>query len=253
MSRKPMIAGNWKMFKTGSEAALSAKRLAQLSSDVNYTDIMIAPSFTALPLVSQALSKSAVKTGAQNLYFETQGAFTGEVSAEMIKDAGADYVIIGHSERRLFFHETDESICKKIRAALDADIIPLMCVGETETQKKEKKTFNVLDKQIKDGLKGFRSDELERLVLAYEPVWAIGTGLTATPKQANEIHQYLRDRIGKMFGKTLAKSIRILYGGSVKPDNVSELMALEDVDGCLVGGASLDPEIFIQVIKFRQT
>lgn len=250
MSRTPLIAGNWKMFKTGSEALSSAKTLAQLSLGVHGVDIMVAPPYTALPLIHQVLKKSNIKTGAQNLHYEEEGPFTGEISAAMIKDAGAAYVIIGHSERRQYFGETDESVCKKNRAALKADLIPVMCVGETENEKKIKKTLNVLDKQLKNGLKGFRSDELRSLVLAYEPVWAIGTGLTATPKEVDEIHHYLRKRIEIIFGKDLAKSVRILYGGSVKPNNVSDLMALEDVDGCLVGGASLDPETFINIINY---
>ncbi|MFO7885753.1 MAG: triose-phosphate isomerase [Desulfobacteraceae bacterium] len=250
MSRIPLIAGNWKMFKTGPKAVATAEKLVALARDVKDTDIMIAPTFLSLPLVSQKTENTNVKTGAQNLFYEKEGAYTGEVSAEMVRAAGADYVIIGHSERRQYFSETDSSICLKIKSALNAGLRPVLCIGETETEKDEKKTFSVLDKQIENGLKGFRSEELENLVLAYEPVWAIGTGKTATPEQVNDVHHYIRTLIEKLFDTRLAQGMRILYGGSVKPENVSDLMALEDVDGALVGGASLDADKFIQIIKF---
>lgn len=249
MNRTPLIAGNWKMFKTGPEAVVTAKKLAGLAEDVKDVEIMIAPTHLSLAIVSQEIKGTNVKTGAQNLFYEKEGAYTGEVSAEMIKAAGADFVLVGHSERRQYFNETDESVCLKIKAALGADLTPILCIGETEKEKNEKKTFSVLDKQIRNGLKEFRSDELGTLVLAYEPVWAIGTGKTATPDQVNEIHHYIRTLIEKTFGNELANSIRILYGGSVKPENVSELMSLKDVDGALVGGASLDAEKFIKIIK----
>ncbi|MEA2061179.1 MAG: triose-phosphate isomerase [Thermodesulfobacteriota bacterium] len=250
MSRIPLIAGNWKMFKTGPEAVATAEKLAALARDVKETEIMIAPTFLSLPLVSQKTENTNVKTGTQNLFYEKEGAYTGEVSAEMVRAAGAEYVIIGHSERRQYFGETDSSICLKIKSALNAGLRPVLCIGETEKEKDEKKTFSVLDKQIENGLKGFRSEELENLVLAYEPVWAIGTGKTATPEQVNEVHHYIRTLIEKLFDTRLAQGMRILYGGSVKPENVSDLMALEDVDGALVGGASLDADKFIQIIKF---
>ncbi len=250
MSRIPLIAGNWKMFKTGPKAVATAEQLVALARDVKETEIMIAPTFLSLPLVSQKTENTNVKTGAQNLFYEKEGAYTGEVSAEMVRAAGADYVIIGHSERRQYFSETDSSICLKIKSALNAGLRPVLCIGETETEKDEKKTFSVLDKQIENGLKGFRSEELENLVLAYEPVWAIGTGKTATPEQVNDVHHYIRTLIEKLFDTRLAQGMRILYGGSVKPENVSDLMALEDVDGALVGGASLDADKFIQIIKF---
>ncbi len=251
MRRTPLIAGNWKMFKTGSKAVETAEKLAALSKDITLTDIMIAPTHLSLPLVAQKLKGTNVKTGAQNLYYENEGAYTGEVSAEMIKDTGAEYVIIGHSERRQFFGETDESVCRKIKAAVKAGLIPVMCIGESEQERDEKNTFSILDKQVKNGLKDFVSDDIETLVLAYEPIWAIGTGKTASADQVDEIHKYLRSLLGQMFSDDFAKGIRILYGGSVKPENVKELMAIEDVDGALVGGASLDPDKFIKIIGFQ--
>ncbi len=251
MNRTPLIAGNWKMFKTGDEAVATAERLAELSRDVENTEIMIAPTFLSLPLVADAVKGTKIKTGAQNLFYENQGAYTGEVSGEMIKAAGAQYVIIGHSERRQYFMETDDSVNKKIKAAIEADLIPVLCIGETKTQRDEEKAFFILDKQLKDGLKGFHSDELKNLIIAYEPVWAIGTGLTATPDQVNEIHQFIRSVIRTIFEASFSDAVRILYGGSVKPDNVSGLMKLKDVDGALVGGASLDADTFIKIVKFN--
>ncbi len=251
MSRTPLIAGNWKMFKTGTEAVDAAGRLAELAKEVTSVDIMIAPAHLSLPLVSQKLAGTNISTGAQNLFFEKEGAYTGEVSAEMIRDAGARYVIVGHSERRTGFGETDESVRKKIGAALREKLIPVMCVGESETQRDAKKTFSVLDKQVSNGLKDFDPDELDTLVLAYEPVWAIGTGRNATGDQVDDVHRHLRSLIGDLFGTGLADRIRILYGGSVKPGNIAELMAIADVDGALVGGASLDPDKFIEIVNFN--
>lgn len=250
MTRTPLIAGNWKMYKTGPEAVASAEQLAALCADVTGVDIMIAPTFLSLPLVAAAVKGSKLGIGAQNLYHEPQGAFTGEVSAPMVKAAGAAYAIIGHSERRQFFGDTDELVNKKIRAALDAGLIPVLCIGETEAQRDDEKTFFVLDKQVSDGLKGFGLEELETLVLAYEPVWAIGTGKTASVEQVQEVHRFLRNLLKDRFSEIVSQKTRILYGGSVKPTNVKELMGIEDVDGALVGGASLDAETFINIVKF---
>nr|WP_321400294.1 triose-phosphate isomerase [uncultured Desulfobacter sp.] len=251
MTRTPLIAGNWKMYKTGTQAVAAAKQLAELSKGVQDVDIMIAPTALSLPLVAQVLGQNCqVRLGAQNIYPGKEGAFTGEISGEMIRNAGADYVIIGHSERRQYFGETDESVGLKIRAALDAGLIPVMCIGETESQREADKTFFVLDKQISDGLKGFDLAELDPLILAYEPVWAIGTGKTAGPEQVKEVHVFLRNLLKEKYAEDLAAKIRILYGGSVKPGNIKELMQLEDVDGALVGGASLDPEDFNKIIRF---
>ena len=249
--RTPLIAGNWKMYKTGTQAVAAAKQLADLSKGVAGVDIMIAPTALSLPLVAAALGKdSQVRLGAQNIYPGAEGAFTGEVSGQMIRDAGADYVIIGHSERRQYFGETDESVGFKIRAALDAGLIPVMCIGETESQREADKTFFILDKQISYGLKGFDLGDLDTLVLAYEPVWAIGTGKTAGPEQVKEVHKFLRHLIKEKYAEGLAAKIRILYGGSVKPGNIKDLMQIEDVDGALVGGASLNPEEFNKIIRF---
>ena len=250
MSRIPLIAGNWKMHKTGPQAVETAENLVRLCRDITHTQIMIAPTFLSLPLVAQTLKSSNIDLGAQNLHFEKQGAFTGEVSADMIKSAGAGYVLIGHSERRQLFGETDKMIQKKIAAAIKAGLKPVLCIGETETERDEEKTFLVLDKQVSDGLKGFGPDELDHLVLAYEPVWAIGTGKTANVEQVEEVHHYLRSLTGRLFSECFADDLRILYGGSVKPENVTELMSIKDVDGALVGGASLEADVFINIINF---
>lgn len=248
--RTPLIAGNWKMFKTGTQARETAARLTQLVSGARHIDIMIAPPFTALAAVAEAVQGSPVDLGAQNLHWADEGAFTGEISASMLVAAGCKYVIVGHSERRQYFGETDETVNQKLKTASTAGLIPILCVGETESQRDEKKTFSILDKQMENGLKGLTFDEQHPLVVAYEPVWAIGTGKTATPAQAQEVHLYLRGLIEKIFGNTLAKATRILYGGSVKPDNIKELMALPDVDGALVGGASLQADSFSKIVHF---
>lgn len=251
MSRTPLIAGNWKMYKTGQQAVETARELAQLCSDVRDVEVMIAPSFLSLPLVTAAVEGSNVKIGAQNLYFEDQGAFTGEVSADMIKAAGAQYVLIGHSERRLYFGETDSLVCKKIKSAIKSGLKPVLCIGETGIQREEGKTFSILDKQVSDGVKGFGLDELAPLVLAYEPVWAIGTGKTAGVDQVRQVHEYLRSLLEKLFSKDFSNQTRILYGGSVNPENAKDLMGIEDVDGALVGGASLEADKFINIIKYN--
>lgn len=250
MNRIPLIAGNWKMYKTGPEAVETAKKIAKLCSDVVNVEVMIAPSFLSLPLAAVCTQGSRVRIGAQNLYFENEGAFTGEVSADMIKAAGAEYVIIGHSERRQYFGETNDTVCKKLRAAINSGLKPVMCIGETETERDQEKTFLILDKQVSDGLKGFGPDELKDLILAYEPVWAIGTGKTANTDQVDEVHQHLRSLLSRLVSKDFSNRTRILYGGSVKPENVKELMNIKDVDGALVGGASLDPDKFIKIIKY---
>jgi triosephosphate isomerase len=250
-NRRPLIAGNWKMFKTGSEAVETAEHLVRLVSTCVDVDIMIAPPFTALAKVSDVVNGTCISLGAQNLFWETEGAFTGEISSAMLVSAGCRYVIIGHSERRQYFGETDDSVNKKIRSAVNSGLMPVMCVGESEKERELKETFSVLDRQVKKGLEGFSSGDLKTLVIAYEPIWAIGTGKTATVEQAQEAHEFLRAMIEKKFGNGLAKSLRILYGGSVKPDNIAELMSMPDVDGALVGGASLDPETFSKIVQFQ--
>ena len=251
-NRRPLIAGNWKMFKTCSEAVEAAGQLVKLVAMTSDIDVMIAPQFTALAPVSDVVRGSRVSLGAQNLFWEAEGAYTGEISPVMLVSVGCKYVIIGHSERRQYFDETDETVNKKIKAAIKNDLIPVLCVGESEKERESKETFSVLDKQVKKGIEGFSSDDLETLVIAYEPVWAIGTGKTATTDQAQEAHQFLRSVLEKSFGNMLAKSIRILYGGSVKPNNIAELMAMPDIDGALVGGASLDPETFSKIVHFNK-
>lgn len=250
-SRTPLIAGNWKMHKTGSQAAEAADRLKELVRRATDVEVMIAPTFTALCPVAQILKGSAIALGAQNLYWEKQGAFTGEISAEMLVDAGCSHVIIGHSERRQIFGETDATVNRKLQAAFAAGLVPVMCIGETEDQREAGETFSVLDKQVRDGLKDFAFDDLTGLVVAYEPVWAIGTGKTATREQVQEAHRFIRSLLETIFGKPFAGSVRILYGGSVKPDNVRSLMEMPDVDGALVGGASLDPETFSRLVFFN--
>jgi len=250
--RKPFIAGNWKMFKTAREAKETARALVNRISDVAAgVEVMIAPNFTALTAVYDIIRGSAVRLGAQNLFWEAEGAFTGETSPNMLRDVGCHYVIIGHSERRRYFSETDETVNKKITAALEHGLAPIFCVGETENEREAKKTFSVLDKQIQNGLKNLRSDDVSPLVIAYEPVWAIGTGKTASREQAQEVHCFLRSLIEKKFGNELANSIRIQYGGSVKPNNIKALMEMPDVDGALVGGASLDADTFSRIVHFQ--
>jgi len=248
--RKPLIAGNWKMFKTCSEAAETAKLLVTRIADVTDVDVMIAPAFTALTQIANIVKESNLSLGAQNLFWEKEGAFTGEISPQMLVSTGCQYVIIGHSERRQFFGDTNETVNKKINAAIQADLIPVFCVGESAEERESNETFSVLDKQVTKGLKGFGLEELKHLIIAYEPVWAIGTGKTATDDQAQEVHHFLRTLLGKQFGDSFAEAVRILYGGSVKPNNVSALMEKSDIDGALVGGASLDAEIFSEIVHF---
>lgn len=250
-NRKPLIAGNWKMHKTGTEAVSAAKALKELVSDVSAVETMIAPTFTALAQVSEEIASSNIAMGAQNLHWEPKGAFTGEIAADMLVDAGCSYVIIGHSERRQFFGETDQTVNQRIRAAVDAGLRPVLCIGESEAERDAGQTFSILDKQIQKGLESFVLRDLQTLVVAYEPVWAIGTGKTATKEQAQEAHAHIRSELAKMFNEEFAQQVRILYGGSVKPSNVKELMAMPDVDGALVGGASLEPETFSQLVHYQ--
>jgi triosephosphate isomerase (TIM) len=251
-NRIPMIAGNWKMFKTCSEAVQSARSLVSLAGDAEGVEIMIAPPFTVLTGVFDVIRQSGINLGAQNLHWEKEGAYTGEISAQMIYSAGCRYVIIGHSERRQYFGETDETVNKKIRAAFDAKLSPVICIGENESERESEKTFSILDKQMQKGLEGLTSDQMSSAVIAYEPVWAIGTGKTATPQQVQEVHKYVRNFLETYFDAGAAGKIRIIYGGSVKPDNISELMSLPDIDGALVGGASLDAETFSKIVNYKK-
>lgn len=248
--RRPLIAGNWKMYKTGAEAVEFARSFVPLVSGVADRDIMIAPAFTALEAVAGELKTTPVALGAQNLHWETEGAFTGEISARMLAAAGCRYVIIGHSERRQYFGETNESVSRRVRTALQAGLVPILCVGETEKERDAGETFSVLDKHVRKGLINFVENELSSLVIAYEPVWAIGTGKTATRDQAQEAHAFIRSLVSNLFNAELAGAMRVLYGGSVKPDNISELMAMADIDGALVGGASLNPDSFAKIVSY---
>lgn len=252
-TRTPLIAGNWKMYKTVTESVQTADHLKEMIAGVTGVETMIAPTFTALLPVSEALKGSPISIAAQNMHWEKEGAFTGELSAAMLVAAGCRCVIIGHSERREYFGESDETVNKKIAAAIQTQLIPIMCIGESEKQREAGKTFSVLDKQIKMGLKGLFADALQNLVIAYEPIWAIGTGKTATREQAQEVHLFLRSKLAEMQGESLAKDVRILYGGSVKPQNIAELMAMPDIDGALVGGASLDAETFSKIVHYQST
>jgi triosephosphate isomerase len=248
--RKPLIAGNWKMYKTGPEAEETAARLVELVGPDPAVDVMIAPPFTALTAVARVLQSSPIALGAQNLYWEAEGAFTGEIAPGMLKAAGCTHVLVGHSERRQHFGENDEGVNRKTKAALESAIIPVVCIGETESEREGGETFSVLDKQVRLGLEGVSLRGPQELVVAYEPVWAIGTGKTATKEQAQEAHAVIRDSLAQSLGHELADGIRILYGGSVKPGNAKDLMAMPDIDGALVGGASLKPDTFAEIIHF---
>jgi triosephosphate isomerase len=248
MTRIPVIAGNWKMFKTVQETSAFVKEFRSLVKDVNDVEIVVAPPFTAIHAAAEAARNTSVGVAAQDLYFEKEGAFTGEISPPMIKEAGAEYVIIGHSERRRLFHETDQIVARKIRAAIAAELTPIVCIGETLEERERGQTLAVLDRQVKDGLDGVTAEELGELIVAYEPVWAIGTGHNATAAQAEEAHAHIRARLKQWFGADAADRCRILYGGSVKPDNIRELIAEADVDGALVGGASLTVAGFTDIV-----
>ncbi len=248
--RRPLIAGNWKMHKTCDEAVKTAQTLARSIPPAGDTEVMIAPPFTALAQVFDVIKNSPIELGAQNLHWKNQGAYTGEISAAMLKSTGCGYAIIGHSERRQFFGETDATVNLRIKAAIAHSLNPVLCVGETEEERDAEATFKILDRQVNKGLEGLVADQLPDLVIAYEPVWAIGTGKTATIDQAQEAHWFIRSLVEKRFGNPLANCLRILYGGSVKPNNISDLMTMADVDGALVGGASLEAETFIQIVSY---
>lgn len=252
MRRRPLVAGNWKMNTTIREAQQLAEAVVKAGADVVDRDIMIAPPFTALEAVSRIVRDStSVQLAAQNICWAEKGAFTGDISPVMLKDTGCSMAIIGHSERRHVFGEDDAMINKRVLGALEFDLIPVFCVGETLDEREAGKTMEVLENQMRSGLAGVTADHAETIVIAYEPVWAIGTGKTATVEQAQEVHAFLRRLLGSMFQKNIATQMRILYGGSVNPDNVDALISQEDVDGALVGGASLKADLFDRIIHFR--
>ncbi len=247
--RRVIIAGNWKMNKTISEAIELVNGLKRELSGIDNIDIVVIPPYTALSEISDMLVDSNIELGAQDVYWEDKGAFTGKISPVMLKDTNAKYVVIGHSERRTYFGETNETVNKKLKAALKAGLLPIMCIGERLKEREAGKTFEVIKNHIEGGLKGISKGDILKIVIAYEPVWAIGTGKTATPEQAEEAHRYIREFMGKMYDDSVAQNLRIQYGGSVKPENIKELIKQEDIDGALVGGASLEIEQFVPIVK----
>jgi triosephosphate isomerase len=245
--RIPLIAGNWKMHKTLRESVAFATALAARARTIGGVDVLVAPTAPALAAVAAAVEGSRIGVAAQNLHWEREGAFTGEISAAMISDTGAAWVIVGHSERRQLFGDTDDTVARKVRAALTGRLAPIVCIGETLAERDANDTLAVLDRQVQRGLDGVTGSELAGLVLAYEPVWAIGTGRTASPAQAQQAHAHIRQRLTQWFGADASAACRILYGGSVKPENASDLLGQPDIDGALVGGASLDLDAFLAI------
>jgi len=248
--RRPVIAGNWKMFKTISETKGFFSSFLPLVSGVSHCEIVVAPPFVSLAPAVAAATGSRVAISAQDVYWKKEGAFTGEVSIPMLLDVGCTHTIIGHSERRQFFGETDETVNEKARAAVAGGLQPIVCVGETLAERDAGKAAEVVRRQVRQGLAQLTESDLSPMIVAYEPVWAIGTGRTATPETAAEMHGEIRRTIGEIWGAKAAEAMRILYGGSVKPDNIQELMRREDIDGALVGGASLDPTSFAAIVKY---
>lgn len=251
MSRTPLIVGNWKMHKTiqeteefclGLKAEIDGIRSGQV-------EVAVAPPFTALAVAARLLKNSSISVSAQDVFWAESGAYTGEISPKMLRDVGCRYAIIGHSERRQLFHETDDSVNKKAAALITEKLIPIFCLGETLAERREGITFSIVERQTRQGLNGLAITDPQDLVIAYEPVWAIGTGQTATPQQAQEIQAFIRKLLQELFSPEMSRGLRILYGGSVKPENIAELMAMDDVDGALVGGASLDVKSFSAIVR----
>ena len=250
MKPTPLIAGNWKMNKTVTEALALVRELRGMVSMVReQVEVAVAPPFTALHPVAKAIEGSNIKLAAQNSYWEVSGAFTGEVSPAMLEEVGCAYVIVGHSERRQYFGETDQTVNRRTRAVLAHRMRPIVCVGETLAEREGGQTLQVVERQVRDGLAGLSKQDGEKLVVAYEPVWAIGTGKVATTAQAQEVHGFIRKLLNELFGAEVGSAIRIQYGGSVKPDNAAELLAQPDINGALVGGASLKAEDFAKIVK----
>jgi len=247
--RKLIIAGNWKLNHTEKEAVELVTALRSNLVDFDAVDVVVCPTFISLPVVHDVLQDSNIVLGAQNAHWEDSGAYTGEVSVPLLKDIGVQYVIVGHSERRQYFGETDETVNKRIKAVVTHGLTPIVCVGEVLEERESNKTFEVIEKQCAGGFEGLASQEMEKIIIAYEPVWAIGTGKTATPDQAQEVHSYIRTLVAKMYNDDVAQTVRIQYGGSVKPDNSAELMSQPDIDGALVGGASLKADSFSEIVK----
>ncbi|MBU1138852.1 MAG: triose-phosphate isomerase [Proteobacteria bacterium] len=250
MKRKPLLAGNWKMHTTVIEACHLAAEIGRCSAGIDDRDVLLAPPFTVLSEVAHVLKDSKIMIASQNVCWEDSGAFTGEISPTMIKSAGGTAAIIGHSERRQIFHEDNRMINKRVQGALKFGLVPILCIGETLEEREEERTFIVLTGQIRDGLAGVSAGDMKKTIVAYEPVWAIGTGKTASKEQAQEVHAFVRNLLAEMYEKDIADSVRILYGGSVNVDNVDGLMAQADIDGALVGGAALKAESFCRIINF---
>jgi triosephosphate isomerase len=249
--RRALIAGNWKMYKTASEGArLAAEIRAGIGGLLSTRDVVVAPPFTSIPAVAAVLGGSRIGLAGQNMHPEKEGAFTGEVSPVMLKEAGCSHVILGHSERRQLFGETDEGVAKKAGAALAHGLIPIVCVGETLAERESSRTMEVVERQVERALRALSPDQVGAIVVAYEPVWAIGTGKVATPDQAEEVHGFIRRLVDRSHGTPIARALRILYGGSVKPDNIAVLMAQPDIDGALVGGASLVAASFLKIVGY---
>jgi len=247
--RTPLVVGNWKMHGVISEARALATAIRDGLKRPRGVEVAVCPPFTALGAVAEVLAGSAIAWGGQNCHWEEEGAFTGEIAPGMLTELGCRYVLLGHSERRHIFRETDEEINRKVTAALRHQLVPVLCLGETDEERREGLTFTVVEGQLRTGWAGLGAEDIARTILAYEPVWAIGTGVTATPAQAAEVHGYLRGLVSELASKEIAQSLRILYGGSVKPDNAAELTQEPDIDGSLVGGASLQPQSFITIAK----
>jgi triosephosphate isomerase len=247
--RRPVVVGNWKMHNTQAQSVLLVKECRRLLDGMREVDISVAPPFTSLAAAGRELQGSAIRLGAQNCHFEDRGAYTGEVAPKMLADANCAYVIVGHSERRHIFGERDDDIAKKVKLVLHNEMTPIFCVGETLDERDEEQTFRVVGRQVEIGLSGFTARGVEKIIIAYEPVWAIGTGKTATPVQAQEVHAFIREYVRDVYGEEAAGRMRIQYGGSVKPENARSIMEQPDIDGALVGGASLEAKSFAEIVK----
>lgn len=248
-NEKPFLAGNWKMHKTIPEAVEMVKALKEESPQLTDAELVVIPPYTMLSEVKKVIEGSTIQLGAQNIFWEEKGAFTGEVSPPMLKDAGCQYVTIGHSERRQYFGETNETVNKKIKAALAHELTPIMCIGESLEEREKGNTMDKVETQMNSGLEGLGKDEIRRIVIAYEPIWAIGTGVTATPSQAEEVHSFIRKKLTEKYGNEIASYAIILYGGSVKPANTYSILKENNINGALIGGASLEADSFIQITK----
>jgi len=248
-NEKPFIAGNWKLNKTVSEALEFISSLKEACQGITEAEIVAIPPFTALSPISSLIQDSSITLGAQNLFWEDRGAYTGEISASLLLDAGCSYVVIGHSERRQYFGETNETVNKKIKASLSSGLIPIFCMGESLEERESGKTMSKVESQISEGLEDIETEDSRKIVFAYEPIWAIGTGLTATPDQAEDVHRFIRNILAEKYGNDVSSCAIILYGGSVKPDNTFSLLSEKDINGALVGGASLKADSFAEIIK----